>query len=134
MVKIRLMRVGKRKQPSYRVVVADARQARDGRIIEAIGQYQPRLDPSGISVDTDRAVFWLRRGAQPTDQVRKLLHITGAWAAFKGESAPAPSSGSPGGAPRATRAASVDEEPASGAESASDAAPEAEDPDENAGS
>ena len=133
MVKIRLMRVGKRKQPSYRVVVADSREARDGRIIEAIGQYQPRLDPSGISVDTDRAVFWLRRGAQPTNQVRKLLHITGAWAAFKGESAPS-APGSAGSAPRATRAASVDDASASGAAGSSDAAPEADDPTESAGS
>ena len=114
MVKIRLMRVGKRKQPSYRVVVADSRSARDGRIIEAIGQYHPREDPSGISVDTDRAVYWLRQGAQPTDQVRKLLHISGAWAAFKGEGAPNVAGGTPArpaAGSRATRAASVDETP-----------------------
>jgi small subunit ribosomal protein S16 len=113
MVKIRLMRVGKRKQPSYRVVVADSRSARDGRIIEAIGQYHPREDPSGISVDTDRAVYWLRQGAQPTDQVRKLLHISGAWAAFKGEGGAADVGKNAvrpaGAATRATRAASVGE-------------------------
>lgn len=114
MVKIRLMRVGKVKQPSYRVVVADSRSPRDGRIIEAIGNYQPRQEPSGVAIDTDRAVHWLRRGAQPSDTVRKLLEISGAWAAFEGRPAPAPT---PAAAPasatppqrRATAAASVEE-------------------------
>jgi len=116
MVKIRLMRVGKRKQPSYRVVVADSRRARDGRIIESIGHYGPREDPSVVSIDTDRAVFWLQRGAQSSGQARKLLAISGAWSAFKGEpppgesgSAPAPRPAAPG-ASRATPAASVEEE------------------------
>jgi small subunit ribosomal protein S16 len=85
MVKIRLMRVGKRKQPSYRVVVADSRSPRDGRIIEAIGHYQPRQDPSVVQIDEDRALYWLSKGAQPSDQVRQLLRITGAWSAFSGE-------------------------------------------------
>lgn len=85
MVKIRLMRVGKRKQPSYRVVVADSRSPRDGRIIEAIGHYQPRQDPSVVSIDEDRALYWLSKGAQPSDQVRQLLRITGAWSTFSGE-------------------------------------------------
>ena len=85
MVKIRLMRVGKRKQPSYRVVVADTRSPRDGRIIEAIGQYNPRQEPSLVSIDEDRALYWLERGAQPSDQVRQLLRITGAWSTFTGE-------------------------------------------------
>ncbi|MDQ3957662.1 MAG: 30S ribosomal protein S16, partial [Actinomycetota bacterium] len=76
------MRVGKRKQPSYRVVVADSRSPRDGRIIEAIGHYQPREEPSVVSIDTDRAVHWLRHGAQPSNQVRHLLRISGAWSAF----------------------------------------------------
>ena len=89
MVKIRLMRVGKRKQPSYRVVVADSRSPRDGRIIEAIGHYQPRQDPSVVSIDEDRAIYWLERGAQPSDQVRQLLRITGAWSTFTGEPRPA---------------------------------------------
>jgi small subunit ribosomal protein S16 len=75
MVRIRLMRVGKRKQPSYRVVVADSRSPRDGRIIEAIGHYHPRQEPSEVVIDTDRAQFWIDRGAQPSDQVRKLLSI-----------------------------------------------------------
>lgn len=117
MVKIRLMRVGKRKQPSYRVVVADSRSARDGRIIESIGHYGPREDPSIVSIDTDRALFWLRRGAQPSGQAKKLLAISGAWSAFKGEPAPGepapatdPARRSASGARRATQAASVEEE------------------------
>ena len=82
-VKIRLMRVGKKKQPSYRVVVSDARSPRDGRFIEVLGQYAPRAEPSVITIDSDRAVHWLRVGAQPTEQVGKLLEITGVWAAYK---------------------------------------------------
>lgn len=82
-VKIRLMRVGKKKQPTYRVVVADARSPRDGRIIESIGQYAPREEPSIVNLDTERAVHWLRLGAQPTEQTAKLLEIAGVWDAFK---------------------------------------------------
>jgi len=82
-VKIRLMRVGKKKQPSYRVVVTDSRSPRDGRFIEVLGQYAPREDPSVVTIDNDRALHWLRVGAQPTEQVGKLLEITGVWAAFK---------------------------------------------------
>jgi small subunit ribosomal protein S16 len=82
-VKIRLMRMGKKKQPSYRVVVSDSRSPRDGRFIEVLGQYAPREDPSVVSIDNDRALHWLRVGAQPTEQVGKLLEITGVWAAFK---------------------------------------------------
>jgi small subunit ribosomal protein S16 len=120
MVKIRLMRVGKTKQPSYRVVIADQRSPRDGRIIEAIGHYNPRHDPSIVSIDTDRAVYWLGVGAQPSDQVRKLLEISGAWAVFKGE-APPPAAGeaqtpakarktTPASSVKVTPAASVDDE------------------------
>ena len=90
MVKIRLMRVGKTKQPSYRVVVADSRSPRDGRIIEAIGHYHPRQDPSEIVIKSDRAVYWLGRGAQPSNTVKNLLRISGAWAEFSGETPPAP--------------------------------------------
>ncbi len=90
MVKIRLMRVGKKKQPSFRVVVADSRSPRDGRIIEAIGHYHPRQDPSVINIDSDRAVYWLQRGAQPSESVKHLLRISGAWSEFSGEPAPAP--------------------------------------------
>ena len=82
-VKIRLMRVGKKKQPSYRVVVSDSRSPRDGRFIEVLGQYAPREDPSVVSIDADRALHWLRVGAQPTEEVGKLLEITGVWAAYK---------------------------------------------------
>jgi small subunit ribosomal protein S16 len=82
-VKIRLMRVGKKKQPSYRVVVSDGRSPRDGRFIEVLGQYAPRADPSVVEIDSDRALHWLRVGAQPTEQVGKLLEISGVWAAYK---------------------------------------------------
>jgi small subunit ribosomal protein S16 len=84
-VKIRLMRVGKKKQPTYRVVVADARSPRDGRIIETIGHYGPRQDPSQVEINGDRALAWLRQGAQPTEQVQKLLAVTGVWSTFESE-------------------------------------------------
>lgn len=77
-VKIRLRRMGKKKQPTYRVVVADARSPRDGRIIESIGRYDPRGEPSLVEIDNDRARYWLGTGAQPTDRVQKLLEISGA--------------------------------------------------------
>jgi small subunit ribosomal protein S16 len=73
MVKIRLRRMGRRNRPSYRVVVADSRSPRDGRFIEIIGHYNPLTDPATISIDEDRALKWLRHGAQPTDTVRSLL-------------------------------------------------------------
>lgn len=84
-VKIRLMRVGKKKQPTYRVVVADARSPRDGRIIETIGHYGPREEPSRVSIDADRALDWLRKGAKPTEQVQKLLTVSGVWETFTAE-------------------------------------------------
>ena len=84
-VKIRLMRVGKTKQPTYRVVVADSRSPRDGRIIETIGHYGPRHDPSQLDLDNDKALDWLRKGAQPSEQVQKLLTIAGVWATFEAE-------------------------------------------------
>ena len=83
-VKLRLMRVGKTKQPSYRVVAADARSPRDGRFIEIVGQYNPRSEPSVVTIDNDKALKWLRQGAQPTERVQKLLEISGAWTEFKG--------------------------------------------------
>ncbi len=83
-VKLRLMRMGKKKQPTYRLVAADSRSPRDGRFIEIVGTYDPRTEPSTVRVDNDKAVDWLRKGAQPTDQARKLLEISGAWSAFKG--------------------------------------------------
>ena len=82
-VKLRLMRMGKKKQPTYRVVAADSRSPRDGRFIENIGTYDPRAEPSRIDIDTDRAVHWLSKGAEPTDTVEKLLKISGAWDRFR---------------------------------------------------
>ena len=84
-VKIRLMRVGKKKQPTYRVVVADGRSPRDGRFIEIIGQYAPRQEPSGVEINAESALAWLRKGAQPTEQVQKLLTVTGVWAQYEAE-------------------------------------------------
>ncbi len=83
-VKLRLMRMGKTKQPTYRVVAADGRSPRDGRFIEIVGTYEPRKEPSGIEIDNTKAVDWLRKGAQPTERVQKLLVQSGAWAEFKG--------------------------------------------------
>jgi small subunit ribosomal protein S16 len=89
-VKIKLKRIGKMREPHYRIVVADARTARDGRAIEEIGQYHPLENPSRIQVDSDRAQYWLGVGAQPTEAVAAILKVTGDWQAFKGEPAPAP--------------------------------------------
>ena len=83
-VKLRLMRMGKKKQPTYRLVAADGRSPRDGRFIEMVGIYDPRAEPSTIRIDNDKVVEWLRKGAQPTDRVQQLLKITGAWDQFKG--------------------------------------------------
>src|SRR5262245_53530271 len=77
MVKIRLMRMGMKHAPTYRIVVAEARSPRDGRIIENIGWYNPRTEPSTINVDQDRAKHWLQVGAQPTESVRSLLRRSG---------------------------------------------------------
>ena len=82
-VKLRLMRMGKMKQPTYRLVAADSRSPRDGRFIEILGTYQPRLEPSGIQIDNDKALKYLRNGAQATDRVRKLLEQSGAWEEYK---------------------------------------------------
>ncbi|MGB9111906.1 MAG: 30S ribosomal protein S16 [Acidimicrobiales bacterium] len=82
-VKLRLMRMGKKKQPTYRIVAADSRSPRDGRFIEIIGTYEPRKDPSRIEVDAARAVEWLIKGAKASDTVRKLLEHSGAWEEFK---------------------------------------------------
>ena len=89
-VRLRLMRMGKKKQPTYRIVAADARSPRDGRFIEIVGTYDPRAEPSVVTVDNERAVHWLRHGAQPTERVQKLLQIAGAWDEFQGN-APATS-------------------------------------------
>ncbi len=94
-VKLRLVRMGKKKHPTYRVIAADARSPRDGRFIEVLGIYHPVTrviedampgtpsSPAKIEIDTDKAVKWLRQGAQPTERVKKLLEISGAWGQFK---------------------------------------------------
>ena len=84
-VKIRLKRMGKIRAPFYRVVVADSRTRRDGRAIEQIGKYHPTEEPSFVEIDSDRAQYWLSVGAQPTDQVKALLKLTGDWQKFTGE-------------------------------------------------
>ncbi len=84
-VKIRLKRLGKIHAPYYRIVVADSRTKRDGRVIEEIGKYHPTENPSLIEVKSDRAQYWLGVGAQPTEQVMALLKLTGDWGTFKGE-------------------------------------------------
>ena len=78
-VKLRLMRMGKTKQPTYRVVAADSRSPRDGRFIEIVGTYEPRAEPSRVNIDNEKALKWLSQGAQPTETVEKLLKISGAW-------------------------------------------------------
>ena len=83
-VKIKLTRLGKIRNPQYRIAVADARTRRDGRSIEVIGRYHPKEEPSLIEIDSERAQYWLSVGAQPTEPVRKLLKITGDWQKFKG--------------------------------------------------
>ncbi len=117
-VKIRLMRMGKKKQPTYRVVVADSRSPRNGRYIEIIGTYGPRQEPSAVTIDDERALAWLRQGAQPTDQVRRLLDRTGVWERFhteRGRKAPAPRR------PGAARPAPAASAPASEAPTGADA-------------
>ncbi len=81
--KIRLTRLGKKKQPTYRVVVMDSRKPRDGKYIEQLGIYDPRQDPSLIKIGNERALHWLHTGAQPTERAQKLLEISGAWTQFK---------------------------------------------------
>lgn len=117
-VKMRLRREGKRKQPFYRVVVADARSPRDGRFIEDIGYYQPLREPSTIDIKRERALYWLGEGVQPSDAVRQLLRVTGIWDEFR-----------PGdvGRQRATAVASATQEETTTAQDAAadDAAPAA---------
>jgi small subunit ribosomal protein S16 len=106
-VKIRLKRVGKTKAPTYRVVVADARSPRDGRIIENIGWYNPLVEPSAIHIDEEKAFKWLRVGAQPTDSVASLLKRTGAMERYEQT--------------KATAAAPTEDEAATETEAASEA-------------
>jgi small subunit ribosomal protein S16 len=83
-VKIKLQRLGKIRQPQYRIIVADSRARRSGKAIETIGKYHPLQEPSFIEVDTERAQYWLGVGAQPTEPVQRILEITGDWQKFKG--------------------------------------------------
>ncbi|MET8649815.1 MULTISPECIES: 30S ribosomal protein S16 [Nocardia] len=83
-VRIKLTRLGKIRNPQYRIVIADARTRRDGRAIESIGKYHPKEEPSLIEVDSERVQYWLGVGAQPTEPVQRLLEITGDWQKFKG--------------------------------------------------
>lgn len=93
-VRLRLKRTGKKKQPSYRVVAVDSRKPRDGRVLEIIGTYDPRQEPSAISIVNERAVHWLSHGAQPSDTVSKLLTISGAWDEFRSQGASGHADGS----------------------------------------
>src|SRR5882724_9192464 len=89
-VKIRLLRMGKIRNPQYRIVVANSRTKRDGKAVEFIGVYQPKLEPSLIEVNSERAQYWLSVGAQPSQPVQRLLEKTGDWQKFKGLPAPPP--------------------------------------------
>ena len=104
--KIKLMRIGKMREPHYRIVVADARTKRDGRSIEAVGEYHPKDEPSTIKVDSDRIQYWLGVGAQPTESVAAILRVTGDWQKFKGQPAPEPMKVA---APRPDRRAAFEE-------------------------
>jgi small subunit ribosomal protein S16 len=113
--KIRLTRLGKKKQATYRVVVMDSRKPRDGKYIEQLGVYDPRQEPSVVTIDNERALHWLTTGAQPTERARKLLEISGAWTQFKvargdihtvGDAEPAPKAkkAAPKAAPKTPKA------------------------------
>ncbi len=82
-VRMRLRRMGTTKRPFYRIVVADSRSPRDGRFIETLGQYDPRTEPSLIEIDEEKALEWLRKGAQPSQPVLKLLKVKGVWQRFE---------------------------------------------------
>lgn len=90
-VKMRLRREGKKKQPSYRVVVADSRSPRDGRYIEDLGYYHPLREPSAVEIDTERALHWLKQGVQPSEAVVNILRIAGVWEQFRPDDAAAAS-------------------------------------------
>ena len=86
-VRLRLTRVGKKKQPTYRIVAADSRAPRDGKYLEIVGTYDPRREPSAITVDSEKAISWLHKGALPSERVRKLLEVSGTWAEFEASKA-----------------------------------------------
>jgi small subunit ribosomal protein S16 len=112
MVKIRLMRMGAKKRPFFRVVVADSRSPRDGRFIENIGRYHPLSDPSVIEIDEERALHWLGVGAQPTDSVRNLLDKAGIWTKFSSAPLEKPKVGARTVAARASAAEAAAKGPA----------------------
>lgn len=118
-VKIRLKRMGKIRTPQYRIVVMDSRTKRDGRAIEEIGIYQPKNDPSIIRVNSERALYWLGVGAQPTDTVKDILKLSGDWQKFSGEDAPSGIKPQPEKADKLAvfnaALAEADDEPAAGA-------------------
>ena len=131
-VRLRLKRTGKKKQPSYRVVAVDSRKPRDGRVLEIIGTYDPRQEPSAISIVNERAVHWLSHGAQPSDTVSKLLTISGAWDDFRSQGSSASAeAGAETEAPEAAEPAPaptpdlVLDAPAAGADGPPDASAEA---------
>lgn len=118
-VRMRLMRMGKKKSPYYRVVVIDGRAPRDGRYIDLIGRYDPRQNPSLVEIDGDKAVDWLKKGAQPSDTVRRLLEESGVWSRFKvasgkihtvGSKPPSAQAAPPAPAPEPAPATSSEEE------------------------
>jgi small subunit ribosomal protein S16 len=115
-VKMRLMRMGKKKAPSYRVVVVDGRSPRDGRYIEQIGRYDPQQHPSLVEIDNDKATAWLSKGAQPTEAVEKLLNISGVLNTMKVRTGQIHTVGAPSPAP-----AAADTEPAADAPEAVEA-------------
>jgi small subunit ribosomal protein S16 len=117
------MRLGKIRAPYYRIVVADSRTKRDGRVIETIGKYHPKEDPSFIEVDSERAQYWLSVGAQPTEPVAAILRVTGDWQRHKGE--PVPTEGVKTAAPKPDRKAIFE---AAAKESMGDDAPAATTP------
>ena len=130
-VKIRLTRMGKKKQPSYRVVVVDSRKPRDGAYIEQIGRYDPRQEPSLVEINNERALDWLQKGAQPTERAKKLLEISGAWTRFaidRGEIHTAGSTATPQPAPtpEPEPEAILEPEPETAPEPVAEATPAAE--------
>ena len=132
-VKLRLRREGTKKTPHYRVVVADSRSPRNGRFIEIIGEYHPLDQPSTIRIDEERAMHWLQVGAQPTDQVKKLLRIVGVWEEFKPGDAPKRdrgATGEPTDRPSKKQRAKAKEEAAGASGAEEKAQPKAEKPEE----
>ncbi|HEX2950902.1 MAG TPA: 30S ribosomal protein S16 [Armatimonadota bacterium] len=119
-VKIRLRRIGAKKQPSYRIVIADSRAPRDGRFIEIVGSYNPLTNPATVVVNDERALYWLRNGAQPSDVVKRLFTNEGVWAQFTGEAQPEAAT------PAAEETPATEEAPAAEETTATEEAPATE--------